>query len=344
MSALRRGGAAVNPTHVDLFSGAGGSCLGFLLARFNTRLAVEWDDNAAATYRVNFPSTNLYHGDIAKLSVDAALSMTQLQPGELACMSMSPPCQGFSQAGRREFADPRNQLFREAVRLLKGFQPQTFVCENVRGLVSGKMKLIFRDVMNEFRAAGYNVAARLLNAKYFGVAQSRERVIIIGTRTDLDILPSHPTASWRPLTVREAWSTPTDIRSERGDPVKGPAAIIAPHVPPGGNNGGGKYSLKLRGTTSGFGLSRLAWDKPSPTIPKLSLLSSSPLLHPDCDCRLTIAQAKRLASFPDDFQLQGTFNEMWARIGNSVPPNFMAAIACHIRDNLLGNISERRVA
>lgn len=334
----------MKPTHVSLFSGCGGSSLGFKLAGFKTLLAVEWDQNAADTYRANFPDTPLFHGDIAKLSVDEALQRTGLAPGELDCMDMSPPCQGFSQAGKRKFADPRNQLFKEAVRLLKGFQPRTFVCENVRGMVSGQMKLIFRDVMNDFRGAGYKVAARLLSAAYYGVAQNRYRVIIVGVRSDLPAEPSHPTALGRPLTVREAWMNPTDIRFDRGDQVKGPAAIIAPHVPPGGNNGGGKYSLKIRGTTSGFGLSRLAWDKPSPTIPKLSLLSSSPLLHPDSDHRLTIRQAARLASFPDSFAFHGSFADQWGRIGNSVPPAFMAAIAGHVRDNILSRIPRERAA
>jgi DNA (cytosine-5)-methyltransferase 1 len=94
----------------------------------------------------------------------------------------------------------------------------------------------------------------------------------------------------------------------------------------------------IRGTTSGFGLSRLSWNKPSCTVPKSTPLSSSPLVHPDFNCRITIAQVKRLGSFPDDFKLIGTFTDQWARIGNSVPPNFMRAIAEHVRDNILNRI------
>lgn len=330
-------------THVDLFSGAGGSCLGFKLAGFDTRLTVEWDAHAAATYRVNFPTTTLFHGDIAKLSVDDALGMAGLAPGELSCMSMSPPCQGFSSCGSREFNDPRNQLFREAVRLLEGFRPVSFVCENVKGMVAGKMRLIFRDIMEAFRGAGYTVAAKLLDASYFNVAQRRLRVIIVGTRSDSAITPSHPLPQCRPLTVREAWLRPTDICEQRGDPVGDKVLPLARLIPPGDSNGGGKYSLPLNGSINNFGLCRLAWDRPSFTICKTSILNSC-MMHPDRHERITIDQAKRLASFPDSFVLPGAFADQWARIGNSVPPNLMRAIAEHVRDNILAKAAESRAA
>jgi len=162
----------MSPTHISLFSGCGGSSFGFKLAGFRTLLSVEWDSHAATTYRANFPGTDLYEGDIAALSVEEVLTRAKLEPGQLACLDFSPPCQGFSSVGKRDFADPRNQLFREAVRLLRGLKPHTFVCENVRGMVSGHMKLIFRQIMQELRASGYKVTARLMNAKFFGVPQS----------------------------------------------------------------------------------------------------------------------------------------------------------------------------
>src|SRR5258706_3028773 len=311
MPALRQGGTGMSFTHVSLFSGCGGSSLGFKRAGFDTRLAVEWDGNAASTYRVNFPTTTLYHGDITTLPVDEALSLAKIQRGELSCMDMSPPCQGFSSAGKREFNDPRNTLFREAVRLLRGMQPQTFICENVRGMVSGKMKLIFRDIMQAFRGAGYTVSAKLLNTAFFNVAQNRFRVIIVGTRCDLAIEPSHPRAISRPSTVRQAWS---DLPPQHGTPLTGKALALAKLIPPGDSNGGGKYSLGLNGTINNFNLTRLAFDKPSVTIPKTTILNAC-LLMPDRHERITIAQAARLGSFPDSFQFLGSFNDQLGRIG-----------------------------
>jgi DNA (cytosine-5)-methyltransferase 1 len=81
--------------------------------------------------------------------------------------------------------DGRNQLFREYVRLLYGLQPKVFVMENVSGMVKGKMKLIFVEILKELKASGYHVSARLMNAMYFGVPQSRQRMIFIGVQEDL---------------------------------------------------------------------------------------------------------------------------------------------------------------
>ena len=81
--------------------------------------------------------------------------------------------------------DGRNQLFREYVRLLHGLQPKVFVMENVSGMVKGKMKLIFVEILKELKASGYHVSARLMNAMYYGVPQSRQRMIFVGVRADL---------------------------------------------------------------------------------------------------------------------------------------------------------------
>ena len=80
--------------------------------------------------------------------------------------------------------DGRNQLFQEYVRLLRGLQPKVLVMENVSGKVKGKMKLIFAEIMRELKGSGYKVSARLINAMYFGVPQSRERMILIGIGED----------------------------------------------------------------------------------------------------------------------------------------------------------------
>ena len=116
----------------------------------------------------------------------------------------SPPCQGFSTGGKRLLADPRNDLFTEYVRLLAGLQPKVLVLENVAGLVSGKMRLVFAAIMRALKASGYVVSTRRMNACYFGVPQSRQRLIFLGVRQDLGRVPSHPTAQTWPITVRDA--------------------------------------------------------------------------------------------------------------------------------------------
>ena len=126
------------PTVISTFACGGGSSLGYSMAGFRELLANEWDDNAVQTFKLNFPDVPVIQGDIAKLTVEEVLNIIGLKPGELDVFDGSPPCQGFSTAGKRVMDDPRNGLYKEYVRLLRGLQPKVFVMENVSGMVKGK--------------------------------------------------------------------------------------------------------------------------------------------------------------------------------------------------------------
>lgn len=335
-----------SPTVISTFAGCGGSSLGYSMAGYRELLAVEWEDHAARTFKANFPHVPVYHGDIAKLSVEQCLSLAGLSAGELDVFDGSPPCQGFSTSGKRAFSDARNQLFREYVRLLRGLKPKVFVMENVSGMVKGKMKLIFAEILRELKSCGYQVSVRLLNASHYGVPQARERIIFIGVRSDLGILPSHPLGRHAPITVREALRdcTPSEIV-----PLTGKNLAKMKLLRPGATaKEKERASLAVFGKVSGFTLLRIKWHAPAPTI--LKTVSVSPtfgagLVMPDEDRYLSISELKRLGSFPDEFQLEGSFEERWARIGNSVPPLLMEAIALHIKDAILAKVnSPARVA
>lgn len=290
-------------TVVSLFAGCGGSSLGYHWAGGKVLLAVEWDNNAAATYQLNFPDTPIYHGDICKLSVEECLKLTGLNPGELDMLDGSPPCQGFSTAGKRNMNDSRNQLFREYVRLLRGLQPKVFVMENVSGMVKGKMKLIFVEILRELKASGYKVKARLMNAKWYGVPQSRERMIFIGVREDLGIEPSYPKPQGRAITVREAL----------------------------GLKSGYIKNAMFQNRAANMGWRSI--DCPSPTLRKTF---PPEILIPGEDIRfLTLDESKKLASFPAEYTFTGKESIAYSRIGNAVMPRFMQAIAEHIKMNIL---------
>jgi DNA (cytosine-5)-methyltransferase 1 len=136
------------PTVISLFAGCGGSSLGYSMVGFRELLAVEWDDNAVETFKLNFPGVPVWQGDIAELSVEECPRITGLKPGELDVLDGSSPCQGFSTAGKR------------------------------------RMKVIFAEILRELKASGYHVSARLMNAMFFGVPQSRERMIFVGGRQE----------------------------------------------------------------------------------------------------------------------------------------------------------------
>ncbi len=315
-------------TVVSTFAGCGGSSTGYVWAGGKMLLAVEWDRNAVETYRLNYPDTPIFKGDIAKLSVEKALALTGLRPGELDILDGSPPCQGFSMSGKRQLDDPRNQLFREFARLLAGLQPKAFVMENVRGMVHGKMKLLFVEILRALRGCGYRVSARLMNTAYFGVPQVRERVIFIGVRADLGVEPSHPAAQTRSITVREAWA---GVPEEPAPPISAHMARFIHLVPVGK---AGDYAFRGRY----FSTRRLAWDRPAPTVTKSAYGSMSGLIHPQGDRLITLAEMKRIQSFPDAYIFVGGYRHAVQRIGNSVPPRFMQAIAEHVRDQILARI------
>lgn len=321
------------PTVISTFAGAGGSSLGYSMAGYRELLAVEWDANAVTTFGLNFPDVPIYHGDIAALSVDEVLRRTGLQPGELDVFDGSPPCQGFSRAGKFTLDDPRNQLFREYVRLLRGLRPKVFVMENVSGMVKGKMKLIFVDILRELKASGYKVSARLLNAMYFHVPQSRERMIFIGVRDELGTAPTHPKAQSKPRILIEALqktdNTPLDITESTYPESTLSYRLLAQMKE-------WEEGAQYHPNGSMFSLRRLAWNKPSRVVLREDGGGAScQCCHPTENRRLTIPEVKRVGSFPDAFQLIGSVGERWARIGNSVPPLLMRSLAHHIRTHIL---------
>lgn len=323
------------PFHVvSTFCGAGGSSTGYSLAGGRVLLAVEWEQNAAETYRLNHPETLLFHRDIASVNSAEILETIGLPVGELDILDGSPPCQGFSTAGKRIIEDPRNQLFQEYVRLLRELQPKVFVMENVSGLVKGKMKPVFVEILQALKDCGYRVKARLMNAQYYSVPQRRIRVIFIGVREDLNIEPSHPNPQTTPIILREALQglkSPLEVLRP-----KGIAAKLAACMKPGED--GADIRERFGGKIQDFSLERLQWGRVAPTICKTIRPGQCGLLHPEENRYLSIAELKRIASFSDDYQFTGSLEEQWARIGNSVPPLMMRAIATHIRDEILFQI------
>lgn len=306
-----------SPTVISTFAGCGGSSLGYSMAGFHELLAVEWENDAAECFAHNFPDVQLYHGDINDLTVEECLKRAGIKVGELDCFDGSPPCQGFSMAGDREFSDTRNQLFRQFCRLLKGLQSKAFVMENVSGMIRGDMRLTFAECLRELKACGYRVKVRLLNTAYYGVPQARERMVFIGIREDLNIEPSHPAPTHaRPVTVRDAWVG----LSGRGD-----APLLTDLYM--------DYWLRAKQGKSVGKLmcnKKLVYDRPAFTLTKEG---NSPY-HPFEQREVNSAERKRLASFPDPFWFK-SHDSCTKRIGNSVPPFLMRAIANHLRGSIL---------
>jgi DNA (cytosine-5)-methyltransferase 1 len=323
----------VKPTVISTFAGCGGSSLGYQMAGFHELLAVEWDQNAVDTFRLNFPDVPVYHGDIAKLTGAECMKLSGIEKGTLDVLDGSPPCQGFSTAGKRKFDDPRNSLFKEYARLLNELQPKVFVMENVTGMVKGCMKQAYLTIIKTLRDCGYKAKGEVMNAMYFNVPQSRERVIIIGVREDLWIEPSHPKPQGKPIVIRKAFEGVTDDKINRVLPA---FLLRYAKVHPGGWNTHDEIYKKVKGNgASAMSTKWCSWDRVCGTLPK-SEISSTGIVHPDKERYLSLSEMKRIASFPDDFKFTDRKHGV-ERIGNSVPPNLMKAIAEHIKINILSN-------
>jgi len=313
-------------TVISTFAGCGGSSLGYKWAGGKVLAAVEWEQNAVDTYRLNHRDTPVMHRDIATVTAQELFDLCGIKPGELDIFDGSPPCQGFSTAGKRQIDDPRNSLFREYVRLLKDLQPKVMVMENVSGMVKGSMKLVFAEILQELKACGYTVKAWLLNAKYFGVSQARERMIFIGVRNDLGAAPTCPAAVTEPIPVKVAVNGCVIDEDERewllSEGEKHRAYDEWEAFREGGNGRFGDHY-------------RIDSKKPARTLLMAAAnVGARSTMHWNEKRRLVSAEYKRLASFPDAFNF-GTWKNCVERIGNTVPPKFMQAIAEHIYHTIL---------
>lgn len=343
---------------VMLFSGIGGMSLGFQNAGFNIIGHVEINETANKIYHKNFPCSQLIGQDIKSISDKQVLEFKNKNK-EITIIAGGPPCQGFSLAGKRNVYDPRNELFREFVRFTRLLLPKFIVLENVKMLRTMRSKTggYVKDyIMNEFDKIGYKTIWSVVNVKNYGVPQSRERIIFIGIRKDLEenVNLKFPSVTHlegnnlfnkgnaaRILTFRDA--TIDLERLESGQSSKKDPwhfAIMHPeHViemlknVPEGSSAHDNPDPKLR-PSSGYNTTykRLKWDEPSSTIStNFSMISGSRNVHPSDTRSITIREAMRCQTFPDTFRLVGSLGEIRKGIGNAVPPHFAEILAKHIK-------------
>ena len=186
------------PIAIDLFSGAGGLSLGFEQAGFDIVAAVEIDPIHAAIHKYNFPNCAVIPNSINTLSGKKIRKISGIGSKKVDIVFGGPPCQGFSLIGQRVLDDPRNNLVREFVRIVRELSPLYFLFENVKGLTIGKHRQVLEELVQEFEALGYKVQSpwQVLNAKNYGIPQDRERLFLLGSKKNAPI-PKYPI----PLTV-----------------------------------------------------------------------------------------------------------------------------------------------
>ncbi len=270
--------------------------MGYKWAGYKELLAIDFEKNAVQSFKANFPEVSIWERDIRGVAAEEILNFCNIERGELSIFDGSPPCQGFSTAGKRRIGDIRNELSFEYIRLVDGLQPKVFVMENVAGLAKGKMVGMFNEIISEMQSLNYNVKCNPMNAMYYNVPQSRERLIFIGVRDDLNIEPSFPVPN-------------TNII-----PLKNVVPDVEGYHP-------GVFKRDIHSANR--------------VVCTITKTSSQRFIRNGKEVKPTISEIKKVCSFPEDFKLVGNYDQQWARLGNAVMPKFMQAIAEHIKNNIL---------
>lgn len=335
-----------NFTFIDLFSGAGGLLRGFINQGFKPEFSLEVWQPALETHRLNYPSVPVWDCDIRDVEDEKLLPYR----GKVDVIVGGPPCQGFSTIGKRLVKDPRNELVFEFIRFVKVIQPKMFLMENVRGLLSAGKGEIKEAIEAEYKAIGYKITSKVLCATNYGVPQKRYRLFFLGVREDLAQTPEFPEPY---ITDNTQFATVGDaimdlVGKENNFPNHIPMkhnAIVTERIkciPEGeGIPQDGLPEEVSKGSRSDFVdhtiknfshvFKRLSRKRPATTmVPGHNAFP----LHPTENRSLTVREAARIQTFPDDVVFCGSRQNQCIQVGNAVPVKLAEALAKQIKQKL----------
>ena len=332
---------------IDLFSGAGGMSLGAELAGISVQYAVEKDIHAAQTYQLNHPNTIMLNSDIREI----ASVPNDIEEG-ITVLFGGAPCQGFSTSNRRtnNRDNEENWLYQEFIRLLRLWEPDWVVFENVTGIVEMESGVFFKGIVTEFEDSGYAVSHAILNAADFSVPQRRKRLFLVGSKHGKTIELNNGLTHAK-VTVRDAFcdlpildnGANTDdlpytcgadneyAKAMRGDKTECTGHLVSKnaeyildrykHIKQGENWQSIPKALMsnyLNSERCHTGIyHRLREDDVSVVIGNYR---KNMLIHPWSDRGLSVREAARLQSFPDSYIFGGSIGFQQQQVGNAVPP------------------------
>ena len=315
---------------IELFAGAGGLALGLEKAGFETIGLVEIDKDACSTLRINRPQWNVIEKDITKVVEEDLTKLFNIKKYELDLISGGYPCQSFSYAGHRlGLEDIRGTMFYYYSKFLEQLKPKMFLAENVKGLVTLDNGNALKTMISVFENIGYNVTYRVLNAWNYGVAQKRERIVIVGIRNDLinEITYEFPTPlEYKPVLKDVLNNVPIsegvkysaekmkvmELVPEGGCWIDLPEDVAKKYMKSCYYMGGGRRGIARR----------LSMDAPSLTLTCSPAMKQTERCHPIETRPLTTREYARIQSFPDEWIFCGKINSVYKQIGNAVPVEF----------------------
>lgn len=341
---------------ISLFSGAGGMDIGFINAGFDILWANDFDKVAAESYSKNI-GNHIVHGDINE-HLDGLVKFKDID-----ILFGGPPCQGFSVAGKMALDDPRSQLVKSFMKAVEIVNPRVFVMENVKALGTlSKFEQVRNELRNYAHKLGYNTELVLLNAKNYGVAQSRERIFFVGFKTDNQILFNLRSKTFfkKQVSTLEAIKHLGPQGSDNNPKTCNAVVTIA------------ERPVLRKSPYAGMlfnGLGRpLNPHQPCATLPASMGGNKTPIiderhyygdgiswvedyhrhLHsggkpydmfdtPDYIRRLTLEEARILHSFPQNYVFSGGKSAIYRQIGNAVPCGLAFAVGMTVRSVLNGD-------
>lgn len=338
---------------IDIFSGAGGMSLGAQMAGIKISLAIDHNKDAIETFKFNHPEAETICGDIKEINFENFTDNYFILMG-------GPPCQGFSVSNTktRNEQNSNNSLFYQFIRAVKELNPKWFIFENVEGITlfkKGEVLKILREAMLEL---GYITKEKVLTASDYGVPQNRNRFFMVGNRVGVNF--EFPLQNENKVSVAEAIDDLPKLQNGskieelpyrkkpskyaelmRRNSKKSFQNLVSTnkeyvierykHIQQGENWQVIPKELMtnykdLNNCHSGI-YRRLKADIPSVVIANYR---KNMLIHPFEDRGLSVREAARLQSFPDNFIFKGSLMNMQQQIGNAVPPLLANAIVHQI--------------
>ncbi len=384
---------------IELFAGAGGLGIGISLAGFRHEAVLEWDKHACDTIRANQDRNVAPVADWPRVEgVDISKFDFTTIPDDIDLLSGGPPCQPWSLGGKHRAHRDRRNLFPEVIRAVRDLKPKAIIVENVKGLTREsfshyfeyiKLQIGYPEIVQrpaeawsehfarlerEHRARRhgglwYRVAVEILNATDYGVPQRRERVFIVGFRSDIDVAwsfpkPSHSLDSllWDQWITGEYWERhrvskkvrPSVPGGLRGRVVRLKQMLFSPADEPWTTVRDAIADLPdperdpravevpnhrfNPGARTYPGHTGSPLDEPGKTL-KAGVHGvpggENMVAMADGGVRyLTVRESARLQTFPDDYVFHGSWTESMRQLGNAVPVRLAQAVATEARKHL----------
>lgn len=336
------------PTALSAFTGAGGLDLGLVSAGFRIIGCIEKDAIPRQTLARNWPKARfLQPCDIMKLAKSLDLNDVVGKGAQLDLLAGGPPCQPFSKAaqwtknGMLGMRDPRSEPLQAFMMVAERFLPRVVLIENVPGFIRGPHSAVGFiqkrfDEINAKHKTKYKLQYELLDAVDYGVAQRRQRALLVARRDGKSFTWPNPTHASNPITAYDALRK---IRARTVPRAAGKWAKLLSSIPEGQNylwhtsKGGGRELFGYRTRYWSF-LLKLSKNQPAWTLSAFPGPATGPFHWTNRP--LSIKEMLRLQSFPASWQVAGDFRYQVRQVGNATPPLLGEVIGRTIREQVFG--------